>query len=54
MAMSQILPARSGGRGTMRSMVEGHSPTHLARGLRPATTDPWSAVPLPIGDGEDR
>ena len=54
MAMSQILPARSGGRGTaLRSgAAEGQGPTRIACGYRPSTS--LRLVPLPICDGEDR
>jgi len=37
MAPLKILPARSGGRGTMRSMVEGRCHTRLAQPHCPST-----------------
>ncbi len=44
-----ILPVRSMGRGTRRSLVEGYS-----RKLLPAyPSTPLRGVPLPIFDGED-
>jgi hypothetical protein len=54
MAVSQILPARNGGRGTgLRSgVVEGQGPTRSACGYRPSTS--LRLVPLPIADGEER